>query len=106
MNSKWSFDFISDKSDAEQVDSSTRQRDSDDSLLDAYSLAVTKVVDETIPSVIHVSGTERQGSGSGVLLSADGLAITNSHVVAGQLSLVATTSDGDRKNCSALGAAM
>ena len=70
---------------------------SDSSLLDAYSQAVIHVVDSVSPSVLSLTSTSpRGGSGSGFLVTPDGFALTNSHVVDGQSELVATTTDGDR----------
>ena len=56
-------------------------------LLDAYSRSVTDVVERVGPSVVridirHADG-RRAGSGSGVIVSPDGLILTNSHVVQG-----------------------
>ncbi len=84
----------------------------DSDILDAYSRAVMGVVDSIGPAVIGVSGRHtswreedqpRGGSGSGVILSADGLAITNSHVVGGRDKLTATTRDGDRIDATLIG---
>jgi S1-C subfamily serine protease len=74
-------------------------------LLDAYSSAVMSVVDSIGPAVVSVTGHEgdRPGSGSGVLISADGLALTNSHVVNGRDRLRAVTADGDRLHADVLG---
>lgn len=69
----------------------------DSSLLDAYSQAVVNVVDSVSPSVLSLTSTSpRGGSGSGFLVTPDGFALTNSHVVDGQSELVATTTEGDR----------
>jgi len=61
---------------------------SDTELLDAYSEAVSRVVDQAGPSVAAVSvarpgagGASTAGTGSGFLFTADGYVLTNSHVV-------------------------
>ena len=53
-------------------------------LLDAYSQAVTSVVDRVGPSVaaVRIAGAETpEGSGSGFVFTSDGYLLTNSHVV-------------------------
>lgn len=84
----------------------------DSDILDAYSRAVMGVVDSVGPAVIGVSGArgswkgeeeQARGSGSGVVISADGLAITNSHVVGGRQRLTATTRDGDHIDAKLIG---
>ena len=75
-------------------------------LLDAYSQAVVHVVETASPAVISVAGHEHdqpQGSGSGFLVTPDGYAITNSHVLNGRRRLIAQTSDGDRVDAKAVG---
>ena len=71
---------------------------SDNALLDAYSKAVTKVVERVGPSVVRLDirhGDRTQlGSGSGVIVSPDGLILTNSHVVQGAKRAEVMTLDG------------
>jgi S1-C subfamily serine protease len=70
----------------------------DAELLDAYSRAVIRVVDSIGPTVVAVArrrGQESGGVGSGVLISPNGHALTNSHVVGGQNRVAVTTHDGD-----------
>jgi S1-C subfamily serine protease len=60
--------------------------DNDRELLDAYSNAVIDVTDRVGPAVVRVetgskSARERGGLGSGIVISPDGLVLTNSHVV-------------------------
>ena len=84
---------------------SNRPHDDGD-LLDAFSRAVVGVVEAVSPSLLAISGEgdERNlGSGSGVVLSADGYALTNSHVVAGRRRLVAETREGDRLPATVVG---
>ena len=78
----------------------------DAELLDAYSQAVVNVVEKTSPAVISVSGrrNEKQvGSGSGFIITPDGYAVTNSHVVAGRSRLSAETAEGDSVDAEVIG---
>jgi S1-C subfamily serine protease len=78
----------------------------DDSLLDAYSQAVTSVVDQVAPAVVRVEPSvsgRGAGMGSGVVISPDGLVLTNSHVMQGTREARLTLSDGRVVTAQALG---
>jgi S1-C subfamily serine protease len=82
-------DFTSDiADDASSSRTAERARDNDQALLDAYSNAVIDVTDRVGPAVVRVETgpkvktlRERGGLGSGIVISPDGLVLTNSHVV-------------------------
>jgi S1-C subfamily serine protease len=79
---------------------------SDLELLDAYSRAVIGVVEGLGPTVICIDpprGENRGGTGSGVLLTPDGYALTNSHVANGRKRLTAVTEEGDRLDAELVG---
>ena len=67
-------------------------------LLDAYSDAVTAAAERVGPAVVRVeravAGNSRGGIGSGVVISPDGLVLTNSHVVEGARELRLTDPEG------------
>lgn len=76
---------------------------SDGELLDAYSAAVTRVVEAVAPAVVSISvrgsesrgpGRGRAGSGSGVLFTPDGYILTNAHVVRGGRAWEVALTDG------------
>ncbi len=78
---------------------------SDDTLLDAYSRAITAAVARVGPAVVHVAARRGggAGAGSGVVIAPDGLVLTNAHVVAGAEALEATAPDGRRFAARLLG---
>ena len=78
----------------------------DTALLDAYSTAVTAVVAKLAPAVVQLAVSDpkgRRGTGSGVILSPDGLILTNSHVAGGGGEIAVATSDGRRLRARVLG---
>src|SRR6267142_2813254 len=80
------------------------QRDAE--LLDAYSEAVIGVVGRVGPATISVASHPadgQRGQGSGFVITPDGFALTNSHVVHGRDRLQATTEEGDAIDARLIG---
>src|SRR5215510_10026512 len=88
---------------------SNRASSQDEELLDAYSSAVVSVVEAVSPSVVHVQvrgarrGMVAQGSGSGTILSPDGIVLTNNHVVEGASAIELSLNDARRVPARILG---
>jgi S1-C subfamily serine protease len=87
----------------------SHRSEKDEELLDAYSRAVVGVVAAVSPSVVHVQvrGSRRgqlaQGSGSGTILSPDGIVLTNNHVVEGASAIELALNDARRMPARILG---
>jgi S1-C subfamily serine protease len=79
----------------------------DDRLLDVFSRTMIEVAERVSPSVVRLDtrteGGRRAGSGSGVIVSPDGLVLTNSHVVGSGRRVEATTPDGRSFSARVLG---
>jgi S1-C subfamily serine protease len=69
----------------------------DDDLLDAYSRAVTGVVERSGPAVVSLEIASKRGSGagSGFVVTPDGYVMTNSHVVHTTRRIRVRTPSGD-----------
>ncbi len=88
---------------------------SDETLLDAYSQAVTHVVDTVSPAVVNIEvrrlrlradmrrPLEVGGHGSGFLFTPDGYILTNSHVVHNTDTIEVTLADGQTHRAELIG---
>ena len=87
----------------------------DEALLDAYSRAVTHVVDIVSPAVVNIEvrrlrlradmrrPLEVSGSGSGFIFTPDGYILTNSHVVNNTDVIEVTLADGQQYKAELIG---
>jgi len=87
-----------------------QKQPNDSALLDSYSEAVVSAAERVSPSVVQIltskmSGgvTRPSGSGSGFLISQDGLVLTNSHVVHGAKKIEVVLSDSRRPDVVLIG---
>ena len=78
----------------------------DESLIDAYSNAVSGAVAAAHPAVVHIEvqgNNTPGGSGSGFFISPDGYLLTNSHVVHGAKELRVFLADGRKLSATLIG---
>ena len=82
----------------------------DQALLDAYSNAVIGVTERVGPAVVRVEAVatrsnsrERGGRGSGIVISPDGLVLTNNHVVGASKQIRIRDSEGGVTDARVLG---
>lgn len=75
-------------------------------VLDAYSRAVTQVVEKVSPVVVFLEvlkKNKRAGTGSGFIFTPDGFVLTNSHVIHGADHVHASLPDGQKFEAQILG---
>src|SRR4051812_19102043 len=77
----------------------------DEEALDAYSLAVTTVVDLLAPTVasVRVAGRRGIGAGSAVAITADGFLLTSAHVVESARRISVAFTDGSELSATVAG---
>jgi S1-C subfamily serine protease len=101
------FSLDDDPSSADQPAALENAATHDRVLLDAYSDAVTSIVDTVGPSVVRLdlrrADGKRAGSGSGFVVSPDGLIVTNAHVVEGAKTAEVSTLEGRKLSARILG---
>jgi S1-C subfamily serine protease len=97
--------FVADDRAADLPRSPVDAQAADDAALDAYSRVVTAAVEAVAPSVVRVHPRlkGRGGVGSGVIVSPDGLVLTNSHVAQHAPEHEIVTPDGRHLTARLLG---
>jgi len=108
-----SFHFVYDNNSERPSQAVPRTENSEAPLFDAYSNAVISASEAVSPSVVNIEvhkksqhpqqGPQRAGSGSGFVLTPDGLILTNSHVVHGSQNIYVHFQDGAKYEASIIG---
>ena len=97
--------ILDDPRDAHEPAGSAPPRE--DHLLDAYSNAVSRIAADVGPAVVRVDtrrGSQAKGgTGSGFIISPDGLILTNSHVVNGFRDIRLADADGRTTDAQLIG---
>ena len=96
---------------AMEMGSPGQETPSDADLLDAYSRAVTSVVETIGPAVVSIhtgegkkdSEFEPRGTGSGFVITPDGYILTNSHVAASAREVRVIFVDGHKREATLIG---
>jgi len=103
-------DFTNDTFDENPSSPNLKAPVDDSALLDAYSNAVIGITERVGPAVVRVetgpgtpNGRERGGLGSGIVISPDGLVLTNSHVVGASRQIRLRDSEGMVSEARVLG---
>ena len=72
------------------------------------ALTLQQIYDKCLPSVVSIKASEKSGEdtylGTGIVLSSDGLIITNTHIIDGCTSAKVTLSDGTEYEAKLIGA--
>ena len=102
-----SLQFILDSTDHDPASAIDAVPDNDAALLDAYSQSVARIAETVGPAVVRVDTRRKSarsgGTGSGFVISPDGLIVTNAHVVNGFKDIRLADADGRTTDAQLIG---